>query len=392
MKSILFVTRDIASSNNHGVKIREIGIARQLSKHFHVDIAYQNYSCLENIGDLPFRKLIYIPNSKLEVLIRTLKSFFTCSSFHKRFINYKLINFIESSEYDFVYFSWIYTAINIQNIRSAKFFITDLVDANSLHYCESNPKSVFRKIYYSLEKERLLQEEILCLNKSDITILSTIKEREYLEETRKNDGYKNILVVTNGVDIPEKNLITKPTILSEFRIGFIGSLNWYPNQEAVEILIEEIFPPLKKQFSNLQLYIIGRENPSIQAKFSNVPDLFFTGFIENLEDILPSIDMMIFPLKVASGIQNKLITSFAYGIPAIFPPRMIFQPEMDHLKELCVATDSKSYIDKASRLINSHELRSEIATWSRNFVEEHLSWERTTEQLVNYLKDNANKL
>ncbi|MTJ29926.1 glycosyltransferase family 4 protein [Aphanizomenon sp. UHCC 0183] len=392
MKSILFVTRDIASSNNHGVKIREIGIARQLNKHFHVDIAYQNYSCLENIDDLPFRKLIYIPNSKLEVLIRTLKSFFTCSSFHKRFINYKLINFIESSEYDFVYFSWIYTAINIQNIRSAKFFITDLVDANSLHYSESNPKSVFRKIYYSLEKERLLQEEILCLNKSDITILSTIKEREYLEETRKNDGHKNILVVTNGVDIPEKNLITKPTILSEFRIGFIGSLNWYPNQEAVEILIEEIFPPLKKQFGNLQLYIIGRENPSIQAKFSNVPDLFFTGFIENLEEILPSIDMMIFPLKVASGIQNKLITSFAYGIPAIFPPRMIFQPEMDHLKELCVATDSKSYIDKASRLINSHELRSEIATWSRNFVEEHLSWERTTEQLVNYLKDNANKL
>ena len=89
MKSILFVTRDIASSDNHGVKIREIGIARQLNKHFHVDIAYQNYSCLESIEDLPFRKLIYIPNSKLEVLIRTLRSFFTCSSFHKRFINYK---------------------------------------------------------------------------------------------------------------------------------------------------------------------------------------------------------------------------------------------------------------------------------------------------------------
>lgn len=392
IKSILFVTRNLPDSSYSGVSIREIGIARQLSKSFHIDIVYQKPLYSDITSDLPFRKLIYIPNSMFEVLFQTLKAFVTGSSLHERDINSKLVNFIDNSDYDFVYFSWIYTAINIKNIKSSKIYITDLVDANSWHYYESKPKSYTRRIYYFLERNRLLKEELFSIEKSHITIVSTSNEKEYFQQSvNKLDIFKKIMTVTNGVDIPKRELIIqKNDSFCEFRIGFIGSLNWYPNQEAVEVLIEKIYPKLKEQFTNIKLYIIGKENPYLTNKYKEVEDIIFTGFINNLEEFLPSIELMIFPLKVASGIQNKLITSFAYGIPAIFPPRMIFKPQMEYLNDVCVATDINAYINKASKLIKDSKLRSEIGLWCRSFVEDNLSWEATTQKLFKILESYSN--
>jgi polysaccharide biosynthesis protein PslH len=382
MKKILFVTRDFPLTEDCGPKMRELYIAKCLSPHFELDIAYQNPCHQEETTHCLFKTKFFIPQPQFTKITQSIRSLFTGESFHNRFKNSDIVKFINASDYDWIYFSWIYTAIDIHDLINRN-TIVDLVDATSRFYRNADPSSIVRSLYYKIEQDRLSQIENDCIEAASITLVTTAKEKQYLTNNCPNLIDK---ILTIGI----KPLATSPNIVHQptpKRIGFIGSLDWYTNSQAVEKLVTEIYPKIKLVFQDAELYIIGKGNTQLIEKFQDIPGIFFTGFVENLDDIMPTIELMIFPHLAVTGIQTKLLAAFSYGIPVVFSTQMIFAPEINAIEDECIVStgEASSFAAKAIEIMGNNDRRNYLSQWVLKFIKDYFADRTEQEQLINFL-------
>ena len=84
----------------------------------------------------------------------------------------------------------------------------------------------------------------------------------------------------------------------------------------VPVFVHDIFPLIKKVMPAVKFYIVGSlPPPSIQALASN--DIFVTGFVDDIEAEIQKSALIVAPVRVAAGIQNKVLQAMACGGPVV---------------------------------------------------------------------------
>lgn len=99
------------------------------------------------------------------------------------------------------------------------------------------------------------------------------------------------------------------------KLGFIGTMDWLPNQDAVHCLLNEWIPATEAWPNRPEFHIAGRQAPAYFAQ--KRPAYFFHGEVEDAEAFMSSCDAMVFPLRMGSGLKIKALEAMALGIPVI---------------------------------------------------------------------------
>lgn len=99
------------------------------------------------------------------------------------------------------------------------------------------------------------------------------------------------------------------------KLGFIGTMDWAPNQDAVQWLLEEWIPVTEGWMHRPEFHVAGRKAPVGLAMPR--PAYFFHGEVENAATFMASCDAMVFPLRMGSGLKIKVLEAMALGVPVI---------------------------------------------------------------------------
>jgi glycosyltransferase involved in cell wall biosynthesis len=99
------------------------------------------------------------------------------------------------------------------------------------------------------------------------------------------------------------------------KLGFIGTMDWLPNQDAVKCLLNDWIPATEGWPNRPEFHIAGRKAPDYFAQ--NRPAYFFHGEVEDADEFMSSCDAMVFPLRMGSGLKIKVLEAMALGIPVI---------------------------------------------------------------------------
>ena len=103
-------------------------------------------------------------------------------------------------------------------------------------------------------------------------------------------------------------------------IYFIGSLDYKPNEEAVEYLLNEVAPRLRKSNSNYHILIGGKGlNQNLQEQVKASSDISYVGFIPDLDDFLNACDIMVNPVLTGGGVKTKAVEALAYNKIVVSP-------------------------------------------------------------------------
>lgn len=94
---------------------------------------------------------------------------------------------------------------------------------------------------------------------------------------------------------------------------FFGSLDYPPNQEAVQILAEEIRPRVLQHRPGAQFVIAGRQASAV----ANREGMLLPGFVERIQDYINAADVMACPLLRGGGTRLKIVESIACGTPVV---------------------------------------------------------------------------
>ncbi|MFG6093966.1 glycosyltransferase [Leptothoe sp. ISB3NOV94-8A] len=170
------------------------------------------------------------------------------------------------------------------------------------------PTRLITKLYY-LQIPALWWGERRSVQTALRTFVCSQLDQQYLTQQGR---LKGVVSVPNAVAIPKpQSLCPEPTIM------FLGGYYYYPNLNAANFLIEQVWPQITKVRSDAKLIIAGTHPENIRSYHSRIPGVEFTGFVENLDELYARSRIVCCPILSGSGTRVKIIEAAAYGKPIV---------------------------------------------------------------------------
>jgi len=199
--------------------------------------------------------------------------------------------------------------------------------------------------------------------------------------------------VCNGVDSdyfsPDDDR-PSPYAADELPIVFTGAMDYWPNVDAATWFAAEVVPGLLERWPTTRFYIVGRSpTPEVQALASE--KVMVTGTVPDVRPYLQHAAVVVAPLRVARGIQNKILEAMAMARPVIASSECAAAVDAVSGQELLTATTPQEFADRASGLLESAETAADMGKAARRRVIERYSWEAHLSGIDHYIAHTTSK-
>jgi glycosyltransferase involved in cell wall biosynthesis len=160
-------------------------------------------------------------------------------------------------------------------------------------------------------------------------------------------------------------------------------MNYSPNADAAMFLIKHVLPIVRKTISTLEVIIPGRDpSPDLLTVAKAYPDTTVTGAVPDIRPYLERADVFVAPLRMASGVQNKVLEAMAMEVPVVTTPVVAEGLRTDGIEPpLLIGNDAKEIAECIIRILRRPQERTRLSIEGRRFVMAHHSWSTSVDKL-----------
>lgn len=385
INKLLMITTKPLIPNNDGYTIRMFNILKCLkNKGFHITlISFQDKSAqeqynseLKSICDEYYQ----IEFDRQKAYKNSIKAIFTGKPFKAEYytnrkIKNAILNLTKNKQYDYVCGYHYLTSQFLDLFPNSKKWI-DLCDAISMLH-EKNykkSKSILNKFFLYSERKRVLKVEKHCIKNYDLVTLISNIDKMYLH---KYTDTSCVNIIKNGINIPAQI----QTNYNNNEICFLGDMSYVQNHEAAKYFILKILPELKKINENITFKIIGK-NPKreLYSLAQNNHNIIITGRVTSVFEELKTANIMVCPIFISAGLQNKVLESMALGIPAIVT-KQVAEPITTNENILLQANNIEEWIKIILQVMDDPQLRNSYSVAANDYVRKNFCWEKEVSKL-----------
>jgi sugar transferase (PEP-CTERM/EpsH1 system associated) len=273
----------------------------------------------------------------------------------------------------------VFSGVMAQYTRGLKGVKTlvDFVDVDSAKWRDYAPEHAWPMSWlYRREFRRLLGFEQRVAREAACSFFVTEHEVALFRELSAGQPLR-LAALGNGVDAdffaPEASRAS-PFASGELPLVFTGAMDYWPNVDAVGWCVREMLPALRQRFPALRFHIVGRApTPAVQALAGEA--VHVTGTVPDVRPYLQHAAAVIAPLRLARGIQNKVLEAMAMARPVVAAGPCVRAITMERLAGLEAADDAAGYVERLSALLADPSAAAHAGRSGRDFVLARYSWE-----------------
>jgi polysaccharide biosynthesis protein PslH len=288
------------------------------------------------------------------------------SRFHTKAFALKLVEVLKKDSYDIIQFEMLYMASYLDVIRKYSKAPVVLRAHNIEHKIwqriAENCTNPFKRIYLNHLYRALKRFEIGILNKVDGVVAITPVDARNLDRLSHST---NIISIPFGIKLD--TLSENPVQPTEASLFHIGSMNWYPNEEGIRWLIDEVWPKITVRLPEVELHLAGRYMTDWLTGLS-VPRIIIDGEVPDVWEYMQRFSIMVVPLFSGSGIRIKIVEAMAAGKAIITTTIGAEGINYENGQHLLIAKDAKSFADTIVRLCNDSALRETLGRNARMLI------------------------
>lgn len=157
--------------------------------------------------------------------------------------------------------------------------------------------------------EKMKQQELAVMQKTDATILLNSREVELVRELAPQ-------VKTFMLPLIQEVPGSRRAFSERAHIVFLGGFAHPPNADAVLFFCTEVLPLVKARLAGVKFIVVGSNPPQSVLERASA-DVDVRGFVENLDEIFDNCRLSVAPLRYGAGMKGKIVTSLSYGVPCI---------------------------------------------------------------------------
>ena len=257
----------------------------------------------------------------------------------------------------------------------------DLDSAKWLAYADQLGRSPLGWLYqWEGSKLRDLERELA--ERAELTLLCAPREEQDL---RSFASPRNALTVPNGTDL--SYFTPGPAELPSIELIFAGAMDYRANVDAVEWFAQAVLPLVRERRGATGLTIVGSNPGRAVRALARDPDVTVTGRVPDVRPYLRSAQVSVAPLRVARGIQNKVLEALACGLPVVASSAAL--AGIGDAPGVLLGQTAEDQADAICRLLSDQALREELARAGRAFVAENFCWETQLERIDRLLESVA---
>jgi len=222
-----------------------------------------------------------------------------------------------------------------------------------------------------LEWLRMLRHEASMFRRADHVI--AVSERD-AAIVRAVAGHDRVTAVPPGVDreqlAPRARRPVPGTVL------YLGHMEHYPNLDGLLFLYRDIWPQVRHAHPRATLVVVGggaheglaREDPEALAHMERDGSVELAGFVPDLAGVLDASAVMATPMRLGSGVRNKVIEAMAAGLPIVTTRRGAEGLALAHERDALIADDPRAFARELVRLLRDPPLQQRLSKSARELV------------------------
>lgn len=386
MEDLLYLVHRIPYPPNKGDKIRSYHLLKHLSHRYRVHLGTfiddrNDWQHVEKIRSF-CAETCFMDLSRRTARVRSLAGFF--------FGQPLTLPYYRNGRLQ----TWVNKVLDTRRIRNILVFssamaqyvahadqalrIIDFVDIDSdkwQQYAETTRWPM--NWVYRRESRLLLDYERQVARNFDSATFVSEAEAEMFSRLAPETAPK-VTYFNNGVDAdyfsPDDNS-SNPYPEGVRVLVFVGAMDYWANVDAVNFFARRIFPKIQMRLPEVEFYIVGARPAAEVAVLASLPGVKVTGSVPDVRPYLTHASLAVAPLRIARGIQNKVLEAMAMEKIVILSPQAMegIRARPDH--EVVVARDEYEFSSRIISLLQDG-FGETIGRAARARVLEDYSWNK----------------
>lgn len=232
--------------------------------------------------------------------------------------------------------------------------VADLVDVDSDKWRQyARARSWPYSALYKRESRTLLKYEREIARCFDATTFVSEAEAGLFRELAPEVSEK-VWYVNNGVDAeyfsPER-AYPNPYLQGQRVVVFTGAMDYWPNVDAVVWFVRKVFPSVRARLPNAIFCIVGARPSAEVTRLAQCAGVQITGTVPDIRPYLAHAMLAVAPLRMARGIQNKILEAMAMGKPVLASPQAAEGIEARIGTDFLIASSEEDFARQTSELL-----------------------------------------
>jgi sugar transferase (PEP-CTERM/EpsH1 system associated) len=381
---VLYLTHRLPYPPNKGDKVRSFNILRQLARHHRVFLG-------TFIDDPDDRR-------HLETLARWCEAVHAVEFDPRRRRLASLRGLLQGEALSLPYYRdaglarWVADTVATRDIRVALAFsgpmaqyldvpgvgrrIVDFCDVDSAKWTQYAAERPWPLSWlYRREGRCLLDFERQAAAAADVALFVTPAEADLFRRAAPELAAR-VVTLQNGVDAdffaPARPL-DNPYPAGGPVLLFTGAMDYWPNIDAVEHFVASMLPAIRTRWPGVRFWIVGM-NPAPAVHALAGAGVHVTGTVPDVRPYLAHADVIVAPLRIARGIQNKVLEAMAMARPVVISAASATGLSAVAGRDCEIAERPEAFVARVLALLEQPARRTAMGVAARACVVDHYSW------------------
>ncbi|MCC7087147.1 MAG: TIGR03087 family PEP-CTERM/XrtA system glycosyltransferase [Pirellulales bacterium] len=379
---ILYLTHRVPYPPNRGDRIRSYHTLKYLAERATVDLACLADEPVED-GSIDVlaglcRRAAIAPLGKLDRWRRALASLargrsateglFYCPQLFRTLAKWSV-----DTQYDAVlaFCSSMTPYLDAGRLPDMPTFV-DLVDVDSQKWFDYAELAHWPKSWlYRLEGRRVRRLEQQLAARSNAVFVVSENEANVLRSFCPN---RDIHSIPNGVDLDYFKPSQYKQEPTDPECVFVGALDYRANIDGVTWFCRDVWPQVRAKHPTARLKLVGRCPSDAVRQLAKLPGADVAADVPDVRPYLHSAQVVIAPLRIARGVQNKVLEAFAAAKPVVATSAALVGIPATAGEHVYQADDPAQWLTALSELFAQPARRQQLAAAARRFAAAHYDW------------------
>ena len=241
--------------------------------------------------------------------------------------------------------------------------------------CSETTNPFYKFAYWTQQLAFQRYERVLSPKFDVVTCTSDIDATVFQQHCAEDA----IEIIPNGVDVT--HYLPDYSSEASAHLIYIGSMDWYPNEDAVAFFTDEVLPRIQEKVPDVAFSIVGG-NPSTRVqKLAEREGVVVTGRVPEIKPYFAEATVFVVPLRIGSGTRLKILEALAMGKAIVSTTVGAEGLDLRDGEEIFIADEPIAFADAVTRLLTDSELRRRMGESGRARVERDYDWRSIGEKL-----------
>ena len=261
-------------------------------------------------------------------------------------------------------------------VASGVHSVVDFVDVDSdkwTQYAQSKPWPL--SWLYRREGRTLLAWERKLAARSDAALFVSEAEARHFAHLASESAAR-VSWFNNGVDFdyfsPARDY-PNPYPAVSLPLVFTGAMDYWPNVDAVVWFAQTILPMLRLRYANAEFVIVGGRPAQAVRDLARLPGVTVTGRVDDVRPWLRHARVAVAPLRIARGVQNKVLEAMAMALPVVASPQALEGIQAHPGQDILMADGAQNFIAAIGAVLDGHH--AGIGAAARSAMLGHYAWD-----------------